>query len=499
MPNYLLKFGIILSFKRILTSLLGICIWSLLWATPVVYAQGGRGAGPITDFGAASQMRDKKRSGAKAKHEKDEFDLSEDEDLFAEDDFGFEDEEGMEGEDEEGFGIEDDFGVPGEEQQEGLPFGGSFSKEKILEAYRSFMKMVRPKRRKGEDDTASARENPIWKFHSWLQEQLEMREQTGESGEGEGIEELCFVCHNGRLVANYNFSEDPTLPGIQPQLQLRSRHPVRDEDKSQFYDPLFPNDPTKSDPAWARKLQCTTCHNPAVVTGKTRDGGYPLTLPTDDTMPWMQKLIDGWPTLDTPPWPHDTPPRPLVYGQPFRDDPNPDVLGDEILGLDANDMPDFTTFCQTCHRQVSGRYGTSNNYSRLRYDPIRYIKGDGGGTISTHGLARGRESSTDILRLREPFYSLRNDPQGNAVNNLYLACTDCHEPHGSYNVFLLRTKVNGKVGVKVDADGKFYTLCSKCHYIENPWPGGYPHGGPGDMNERTCIECHHHSAGGGRF
>jgi hypothetical protein len=414
---------------------------------------------------------------------------------FSDEDFSvddLEDEFGEEDETEE-FAETEDVGI------EPLPFGGAFTKEKILEAYRNFMKMVRPKRGKGATaDTESARENPVWKFHSWLQEQLELREQSGGS-EGEGIEELCYVCHNGKLVLNYNFSEDPMLPGIQQQFQLRSRHPVRDSDKSQFYDPLFPNDPTKSDPAWARKIQCSTCHNPAIVTGKTRDGGYPLTLPTDDTMPWMQKIIDGWPTLDTPPWPHDTPPRPLIYAQPFKDDPNPDILGDEVLELDANELPDYTTFCQTCHRQVSGRYGTSNNYSRLRYDPIRYIKGDGGGTISTHGLARGRESSTELLRLKEPFYSLRTDPQGNVVNNLYLSCVDCHEAHGSYNVFLLRTKINGKPGVVVDADGRFYHICNKCHFIENPWSGGYPHGGPGEMGERTCIECHHHSAGGGRF
>lgn len=470
------------------------CLVFVLWTVSVAYSQpatrgSGPGMGPPTGAqeggvsGAASGPTDAP-SGADAGEE------------TIEDDFDFDDDEFGDDLDDDEFGDEEE---DGEDGMEPLPFGGSFTKEKILEAYRNFMKMVSPRRKKGATgDTASARENPVWKFHSWLQEQLELREQTGGM-EGEGIEELCFVCHNGKLVLNYNFSEDPMLPGIQQQFQLRSRHPVRDTDKSQFYDPLFPNDPTKSDPVWARKIQCTTCHNPAVVTGKTRDGGYPLTLPTDDTMPWMQKIIDGWPTLDTPPWPHDTPPRPLIYAQPFKNDPNADILGDEILELDANEMPDYTTFCQTCHRQVSGRYGTSNNYSRLRYDPIRFIKGDGGGTIATHGLARGRESSTDLLRLIEPFYSLRTDPQGNVVNNLYLSCIDCHEPHGSYNVFLIRTKVNGKTGVVVDADGRFYSLCSKCHHIENPWTGGYPHGGPGDMNERTCIECHHHSAGGGRF
>ncbi|MBI5789111.1 MAG: hypothetical protein HZA78_09680 [Candidatus Schekmanbacteria bacterium] len=376
-----------------------------------------------------------------------------------------------------------------------------WNKENLLKSYSDFMKMMSPKRDgiKLEAQTTEAQDNPIWKFHSWLQDQLAIMEQTGgETAGGKGgLEELCFVCHNGKLVVNPNFSGDYT--SIKDVFQLTSRHPVRAADKSNFYDPLNPDDPTKSDPTWERKLQCTTCHNPAVVTGKTKDGGYPLTLPTDPEVTWTQKLIDGWPTLDNPPWPHDTPPRPIVYGRPYADDPNPDVPGDEKLGPDATELPNFTSYCQTCHRQISGRYGVSNNYSRLKYDPIRYIKGDGGGNVSTHGLARGRESNTPHLKLREPFYSLRCDAEGNVVNNLYLACVDCHEPHGSSNAFLLRTKVNGVAGVKAGYDGKFFTLCSKCHIVANPWPGGYPHGSPGDMAERSCIQCHNHSSGGGRF
>ncbi len=375
------------------------------------------------------------------------------------------------------------------------------SKDGLLKSYNDFMKMVTPKREgiKMEGETDTAKENPIWKFHSWLQDQLALMEQTGGQGSlGKGgLEELCFVCHNGKLVVNYNFSGDQK--GIKQVFKLASRHPVIDSDKSNFYDPLNPDDPTKSDPIWERKIQCITCHNPAVVTGKTSEGGYPLTLPTDPQSPWTQKIIDGWPTLDNPPWPHDTPPRPLVYGRPYADDPDPEVEGDETLGPDATELPNFTTFCQTCHRQISGRYGTSNNYSRLKYDPIRYIKGDGGGNVSTHGMARGRESDTKQLHLLEPFASRRTDEEGNVVNNLYVSCTDCHEPHGSVNAFLIRTKVNGVKGVRVGSDGKFFSLCSKCHYIANPWPGGYPHGSPGDMSERTCIQCHNHSAGGGRF
>ncbi len=393
---------------------------------------------------------------------------------------------------------------PGEEQAAPIPAapGASmFSKEKILEAYQQFMRMSAETKKKvlqpkDVEATQQAQDNPIWRFHSWLQDQLARMEEEGQQAKGQGIESLCFVCHNGQMIQNWNFSRDQS--SLKAVLDLTSRHPVRDSEKSGLFDPLFPNDPAKSDPIWERKLQCTICHNPGVVTGKTSEGGYPLTLPTEPALPVTQKLVDGWPTLDNPPWPHDTPPKPLLYGRPYADDTNPDGESGKTLGLDEAQLPDFTTFCQTCHRQIAGRYGVINNYSRLKFDPIRYIKGDGGGTVSTHGMARGRETATEHLRLKEPFYSMRTGEDGRVIANLYLACTDCHEPHGSENPFLIRTKVNGVPGVKVDKT-RFFELCNKCHYIANPWPGGYPHGSAGDMRERSCTECHNHAAGGGRF
>jgi predicted CXXCH cytochrome family protein len=379
------------------------------------------------------------------------------------------------------------------------PAGSIFSADKILEAYQNFMKMTAIHKQTGTEVTQQAKDNPIWKFHGWLQQQIEkLNKESPESLEenSEGLEGLCYVCHNAQNVINKNFSGDQK--GIQEAFQLESRHPVNDSEKSTLYDPLFPNDSNRSDPIWARDIQCTTCHNPGVVTGKTSEGGYPLTLPTEPGLPYTQKLIDGWPTLDNPPWPHDTPPRPLLYARPYADDPNPDIEGDEVLGPDETQLPDFTTFCQTCHRQIAGRYGSTNDYSRLKYDPIRFIKGDGGGVISTHGLARGRETESDSLKLKEPFKSIRYDEEGNVIANLYLSCTDCHEPHGSENPFLIRTKVNGKKGIKTTQKA-FFELCDACHYIANPWPGGYPHGNPGDMSKRNCIECHNHASGGGRF
>lgn len=373
--------------------------------------------------------------------------------------------------------------------------------------YRDFMEQMKvvPPPKVIKQETPEAMTNPVWRFHSWLKEDGdEAAAKKGEMALGDvtSSETFCYMCHNGKRVINYNFAGDKRQKSIEESFSLLSHHPIKASEKSTLYDPLHPDDRRKSEPPWEWKVKCPTCHNPGLVTGKSSEGGYPLVLPSDPSKLWTQKIIDGWPEFDNPPWPYDTPPKPLIYAQPYKDDPDPEADPDEVdkvLGPSAKDLTDYTTFCQTCHRQVSGRFGASNNYSRLKYDPIRFIAGDGGGSIATHGLARGRETVSDYLYLREPFASKRQDEDEKVIANLYLACVDCHEPHGSENAWLIRTKVNGSTGVKVGYDGKFYYLCNKCHYIEDPWPGGYPHGRPGVMHERVCIGCHNHSAGGGRF
>jgi len=377
--------------------------------------------------------------------------------------------------------------------------------------YQDFMDQmnVAPTPKVIEQETPEAMTNPVWRFHSWLKEDKGDKDASRKGlprgpqiSDVTSPETFCYMCHNGKRVINYNFAGDKRQKSIKESFSQLSHHPVKASEKSKLYDPLHPDDRRKSEPPWEWKVKCPICHNPSLVTGKSSDGGYPLTLPSNPTKLLTQKLIDGWPEFDNPPWPYDTPPKPLIYAQPYKDDPDPDAEADEvdkIPGPSAEQMLDYTAFCQTCHRQVSGRFGASNNYSRLKYDPIRFISGDGGGSIATHGLARGRETTSDYLYLREPFAEKRQDEDNKVIANLYLACVDCHEPHGSENAWLLRTKVNGSPGVKVRYDGKLYSLCNKCHYIEDPWPGGYPHGRPGVMHNRVCISCHNHSAGGGRF
>lgn len=62
-----------------------------------------------------------------------------------------------------------------------------------------------------------------------------------------------------------------------------------------------------------------------------------------------------------------------------------------------------------------------------------------------------------------------------------LACDDCHDPHGSTNVYHLRETVNGKTGITItQADGTgAKPFCQSCHSgdIMTDW-------------HKSCIDCH---------
>jgi hypothetical protein len=76
---------------------------------------------------------------------------------------------------------------------------------------------------------------------------------------------------------------------------------------------------------------------------------------------------------------------------------------------------------------------------------------------SVHGKQHGTHSQGSLL----PPYS---DPDVTYV----LCCTDCHEPHGSRNEWLLRTEVNGKCIPTMRWDGDWFEFCTACHGINVP-------------------------------
>lgn len=71
-------------------------------------------------------------------------------------------------------------------------------------------------------------------------------------------------------------------------------------------------------------------------------------------------------------------------------------------------------------------------------------------------------------------------------------CTECHDPHGSSNVYHLKETINGRTGLKVtsvrgDDSGNVEAWCGACHDFQpHRWWG------------TDCIGCHYHGRVTGR-
>jgi hypothetical protein len=113
---------------------------------------------------------------------------------------------------------------------------------------------------------------------------------------------------------------------------------------------------------------------------------------------------------------------------------------------DADTQPDYNTLCLKCH---------STSHTSTRHGGVNAVDW----STSYHGKAAASDGSFGNLK---PPYDEAN--RGNYV----LCCTDCHEPHGSTNSFLLRKTVNGVSALPASdgssvAGGYWYYWCSACH------------------------------------
>jgi len=168
--------------------------------------------------------------------------------------------------------------------------------------------------------------------------------------------------------------------------------------------------------------------------------------------------------------------RPADY-----EDMRNNLWGDEDAGTSGFNerMIDYTNRYQAPYYK---------NGSPNRYEPANDETADGsnlpnfkafclGACHGSHGLystERGRN-------LRRIYWSSEGDMHGNAYQggtvgvsiapyedgnfNYVLSCTDCHEPHGSKNEWLLRTCVNGKDDINVPGPGQWLDFCTACHDV----------------------------------
>ncbi len=182
-----------------------------------------------------------------------------------------------------------------------------------------------------------------------------------------------------------------------------------------------------------------------------------------------------------------------VYQAPFRASSpqyEPGSASQPTNGWGSN-MPNYNLFCSGCHRDFIPNVATDADPQTVGSRNLYPIDWSSSG--NSHG---GKADSPD----NDPCtYGSLKPPYDDANANYVLSCTDCHEPHGSTNAFLLRTVVNGKKVPEIkqwigtmESEG-IYEFCTACHNIT---AGCGPHqfdvGTLPPHTEFGCGYCHWH-------
>lgn len=229
---------------------------------------------------------------------------------------------------------------------------------------------------------------------------------------------------------------------------------------------------------------CAACHNPHQAQRDAHadgDRGWLVSRPTGhaDTSTWELFGDDDTETM-----------KQYAAGQGGAYQAPEAVLGYEPDGSaiqDGSNLTDYVTFCADCHNKSNTIYSSvlDRNLYTIDWD------------IEKHGKGPAADDAyTDLL---SPY-------QESQCGSYILACTDCHEPHGSPNRFLVRNSVNGgtvtvtlKQETGPDNTRSWKALCGKCHgetgnvHHRDPaiaWCTDCHKPEPTDIH--VCIECHYH-------
>ena len=171
----------------------------------------------------------------------------------------------------------------------------------------------------------------------------------------------------------------------------------------------------------ANSNACAACHNPHRVQGDPEHSdaakspstrGYPVARPSEHSTNynnlWGDETDEKMSNYTT------------KYQAPYRYGSTTSFEPDGSSTQTGSNLTDFNTFCSDCHNSTNIIYSTTlgRNLKTIDWDNEKHGKGNADGAI----------------KMINPYDS---------VMGKVLSCTDCHEPHGSPNVFLLRKEVNG--------------------------------------------------------
>jgi hypothetical protein len=290
---------------------------------------------------------------------------------------------------------------------------------------------------------------------------------------------FCFSCHSddaGQRVRNPDYSAafGGAADGSGPQSILAafnqaSYHNLYDLWNFARNNPAFGWFKPSSNP-------CSACHNPHLAkrNADRLKPGFPLlsavSKPGDYGALWGEsQLMSSY----------------VSYEAPFalQQTREPGGVGEP----NGEKTPDYVGFCASCHSPDQLLWSTTlgRNLTKLNW-------GSTGEQRDKHGsLARD-----GAAQLREPYAAASA-----FKSNFVLSCLDCHEPHGSDNLMLLRRRMNGEsLEGTVSSAVEVGYACKRCHKDDlaaaagtgeaNRWAFVH-HDAPDAPYARTnCTDCH---------
>lgn len=212
---------------------------------------------------------------------------------------------------------------------------------------------------------------------------------------------------------------------------------------------------------------CCACHNPHAVQGDPANSGstakssgtrgYPISRPSQHA---TLSTWGVWGDVAAEKMSNYT----ASYQAPYRFGSTTTYEPDGSATTNGSNLTDINTFCIDCHNATNTIYSTNlgQNLKFIDWDNEKHGK----------GLAEG---------------AITVDAPYSTTMGYVLSCTDCHEPHGSPNVFLIRKEVNGgtlggTISTFSTTDWKY--LCARCHQEDT-----------GPCRTTPVFEDIHHNAG----
>jgi len=249
----------------------------------------------------------------------------------------------------------------------------------------------------------------------------------------------------------------------------------------------------------ANSNPCNACHNPHSAQGDPSNAPNSVKSAASRGWPVSRPSAHSYDNNAWGLWGNDANEKmnnyTAGYQSPYRFNSIITYEPDGSTTQNGSNLTDYVTFCTDCHNDINTISSTSLGRDLYTFN----------WNTEKHGNGTALDGCPNILL---PY-------QSGLCGNYVLSCTDCHEPHGSPNIFLIRKMVNsGEVtvdtGIGLGPDGRdnkeWVYLCGNCHdglladgnhthpsFVPPDLSGcsaGACHLGGGDY--RPCGECHYH-------